>query len=87
MFALPQLFDTYPAFKGLGFLAVATCFILVGLVGVFVISHLMYSLGRKSSLYKKRQPVEGWSKRFYPAATIMILGLLGLGLWLRAQLY
>ena len=76
----------YPAFRGLGYLVVAACFVMVGIVGMFVISHLMFSLGRKSSLYKKRQPVEGWSKRFYPAASGMVVLLLALGLWLRAQL-
>ena len=76
----------YPAFRGLGYLVVAALFVMVGVVGTFVISHVMFSLGRKSSLYKKRQPVEGWSKRFYPAASGMILFLLSLGLWLRAQL-
>ena len=76
----------YPAFRGLGYLVVAACFVMGGIVGMFVISHLMFSLGRKSSLYKKRQPVEGWSKRFYPAASGMVVLLLALGLWLRAQL-
>lgn len=76
----------YPAFRGLGWLAVAVCFVLVGVLAMVVISHLMFSLGRKSSLYKKRQPVKGWNKRFYPAAAGMILLLLGLGIWLRIQL-
>lgn len=76
----------YPAFRGLGWLAVAACFVLVGVVSVIIISHVMFSLGRRSSLYKKRQPVEGWNKRFYPAASGMIVLLFLLGLWLRAQL-
>jgi hypothetical protein len=76
----------YPAFRGLGWLAVASCFVLVAVVAVIVISHVLFSLGRRSSLYKKRQPVEGWNKRFYPAASGMIIVLLGLGLWLRSQL-
>jgi len=76
----------YPAFRGLGWLAVAACFVLVAVVAVIIISHLMFSLGRRSSLYKKRQPVEGWNKRFYPAASGMIVLLLALGLWLRSQL-
>jgi len=76
----------YPAFRGLGWLAVAACFVLVGVVGTVIISHVLFSLGRRSSLYKKRQPVAGWNKRFYPAAAAMIVLLLILGLWLRAQL-
>jgi uncharacterized membrane protein len=76
----------YPAFRGLGWLAVAACFVLVGVVGMCIISHLMFSLGRKSSLYKKRQPTKGWNKRFYPAALLMILFLLSLGFWLRSHL-
>ena len=76
----------YPAFRGLGWLAVSVCFALVAVVAAIVISHVMFSLGRKSSLYKKRQPVEGWNKRFYPAASALIVLLLSLGLWLRSQL-
>lgn len=82
---LSDLF-VYPAFRGLGWLMVAACFVLVGVVTVIIISHLMFSLGRRSSLYKKRQPVAGWSKRFYPAASGMVMLLLLLGLWLRSQL-
>jgi uncharacterized membrane protein len=76
----------YPAFRGLCWLAVAVCFALIGVVVAIIISHIMFSLGRRSSLYKKRQPVQGWNKRFYPAASGMIILLLSLGLWLRAQL-
>lgn len=76
----------YPAFRGLGYLAVAMCFVLVAAVVAIVMSHLLFSLGRRSSLYKKRQPVEGWSKRFYPSAGAMILLLASLGVWLRSQL-
>jgi len=76
----------YPAFRGLAWLATAACFVLVGAVVMIVMSHLMFSLGRKSSLYTKRQPVHGWSRRFYPAAASMIALLLCLGVWLRVQL-
>lgn len=76
----------YPAFRGLGWLAASVCFVLAAVVAAIVISHIMFSLGRRSSLYKKRQPVEGWNKRFYPAAGGMISLLLGLGVWLRSQL-
>lgn len=81
-----QDLTVYPAFRGLGYLIVAALFVMVGVVAVLVISHSMFILGRKSSLYRKRQPVEGWNKRFYPAASGLILFLLGLGLWLQAQL-
>jgi hypothetical protein len=76
----------YPAFRGLGYVAAAACFVLVGVMGMFIISHLMFSFGQRSSLYKQRKPVPGWSKRFYPAASAMLLFLLVLGLWLRSQL-
>ena len=81
-----QLLFQYPAFRGVGYLVVAACFILVGFLGMIIVSHVLFSLGRKSTLYKKRQPVEGWSKRFYPAAILMMLLLFSLGLWLRTYL-
>lgn len=76
----------YPAFRGLAWLTVSALFVAVGVIAAIIISHVMFSLGRRSSLYKKKQPVEGWNKRFYPAASSMIVLLIALGLWLRSQL-
>lgn len=62
--------------------------IVVGLLGVVALAligimllHTAHILGRQTALYKKREPVSGWSKRFYPACSSLIIGLLIL-MWL-----
>lgn len=43
--------------------------------------HTLQTLGNRSFLYRKRQPVAGWSKRFYPACAVLIISLLVI-MWL-----
>lgn len=43
--------------------------------------HTLHLLGNKTILYRSRQPVEGWNRRFYPACILMIIALL-VAMWL-----
>ena len=53
--------------------------VMAGLL-VIVLMHTLSILGRKTMLYRTRQPAVGWSKRFYPACLALIL-LLVLLMW------
>ncbi len=50
-------------------------------VTVIALLHTLYIFGNHTVLYRRRQPVEGWSKRFYPACLLLIIMLL-IAMWL-----
>lgn len=64
------------------FLSLVQLFLGLALLVVIMImtAHTLSVLGRKTFLYRKRPAADGWSKRFYPAATLMML-LIGASLW------
>lgn len=47
--------------------------VLAGVVGGIIMLHAAYSVLGSSRLYKYRKPVDGWNKRFYPAAAILLI--------------
>ncbi len=51
------------------------------LIVVIMLLHTLHLLGQKTPLYRKHQPIEGWSKQFYPAGSFMVIFLLML-MWL-----
>ena len=57
--------------------------IWITIAGLLLITllHTLTLVGRQTILYKKRQPVDGWSKRFYPAILLLIV-ILFCVLWL-----
>jgi hypothetical protein len=55
----------------------ATVILLIAVLA----GHTLFVLSGKSLLYQRRSPIEGWSRRFYPACFAMI-ALLLLLIWL-----
>lgn len=49
---------------------------LAAFLVIVLLLHTISVLGRASPLYRKRQPVEGWNRRFYPACVGMIILIL-----------
>ena len=66
-----------PAFNvGIAALGLTACVIVA-----ILLLHTLHLMGSKTPLYKKREPVEGWNKRFYPVSGFMVIFLLIL-MWL-----
>lgn len=74
----------YPAVHGVVFLAIACLALVVGVLVVAGGLHMLHTLGRRTILYKKRQPPSDWGKRFYPANAALILFIVVLMVWLRS---
>lgn len=52
---------------------------VLGLI-MLVIFHGLYYLGRRTPLYRKKPPVDGWNRRFFGAITVL-LGVLFVVVW------
>lgn len=51
---------------------------------VILAAHIFTQLGRKAFLYRKKPPVDGWNRRFYPAITALLVFVVGLLWWLQS---
>ena len=47
--------------------------VLAGVVGGIIMLHSAYKIVGSSRLYRTRQPIDGWDKRFYPAAILLLI--------------
>lgn len=54
----------------------AAALVTLALLVVVMLMHTVELLGHKTVLYKHREPVPGWSARFYPACGGLILVLI-----------
>lgn len=63
--------------------AAAQLFLGAALLLLIIIftAHTFVLLGRRTFLYHKKPPVDGWNKRFYPAIAGMLMFVGGM-LWL-----
>lgn len=50
--------------------------VAAGFLVIILLLHTISVLGRASPLYRKRQPVAGWNRRFYPACVGLIILIL-----------
>lgn len=68
--------DYRPIFSiGRAAILLAICIIMVVLL-----MHTLHIMGQDSPLYRKKKPVEGWTKRVFTAGVLLIAILLAL-LW------
>lgn len=54
--------------------------VVVLLLIIILAAHTFVLLGRHTFLYRKKPPVNGWNKRFYPAIAALLAFVSGL-LW------
>lgn len=52
----------------------------IGVIVAILLLHTLHIMGQSSPLYRKRKPVEGWTKRVFTAGILLIAVLLVL-LW------
>lgn len=48
------------------------------LLVIILVGHVVAGIGRRSFLYKKRPPVPGWNRHFYPALVLLFIVVGGL---------
>lgn len=53
-------------FRGL-LLACAATLVLIALF------HMLYYLGQRTPMYRKKPPIDGWNRRFFAALTVLLI--------------
>lgn len=51
-------------------------FLVIGILVVLVLLHVLYYLGQRSPIYRRKPPVANWSRRFFPALFGLVVALL-----------
>lgn len=62
--------------KILSGLAVGCSGTLALIMLAFLMLHIAHYFGKKTFIYNKKQPEPGWDKKFYPACTTLVIGLI-----------
>ncbi|HEX4662157.1 MAG TPA: hypothetical protein VH144_00920 [Candidatus Saccharimonadales bacterium] len=58
--------------------------IVLVILTIVLLTHISYSVGHQTLLYRKKQPVKHWNRRFYPVLTVLFLLIAGLLTWLQS---
>lgn len=66
-------------------LSVLVIYVVIAALILLIVLHSLYGFTRDMPLYRRRPPVDGWNRRFYPAA-VMLLMLLACMAWLASRL-
>jgi len=70
-----ELLD-YPEFR-LGLqLFRGILYVMVGVIAALALLHMLYFLGRRTPLYRKKAPVRGWNRRFFVSAVVLVIVIL-----------
>lgn len=48
----------------------------VGVMVILAILHMLYYLGQRTPLYRRKPPVDGWNRQFFTATTLLVTILL-----------